>query len=129
VRSAHRTRPRDLAITDFDFVMLPDGVLEDRSGRRYLTYARNHGVTMRSAPFLGETVSEPVRRIAEWALYALCGGAMATAIWLVFFVPCACAVPSWVVAHSEGPAMRPRLDRFSFGTDRVTGPNALARVP
>ncbi|MEA2786422.1 MAG: hypothetical protein QOF71_2526 [Candidatus Eremiobacteraeota bacterium] len=47
---AHAERARDTSITDFKFVMLPDGVLTDRSGRRYLTYGRSGHVTKGGTP-------------------------------------------------------------------------------
>jgi hypothetical protein len=56
---ARAERARDISITDFHFVMLPDGVLTDRSGRRYLTYGRSGHVTKGGA----------------WALYTLCAAA------------------------------------------------------
>jgi hypothetical protein len=129
VQSPHLAGPRDVAITDFHVVMLPDGVLEDRSGRRYLTYARNHRITMRSAALFDGAVPGPVRRLAEWALYMLCAGAAAAAICFAFLVPCSCAVPSWTLATSAGPAGRSPLDGSSFAALRAPGMNAFARMP
>ena len=121
-------RARDLAITDFRLVMLPDGVFQDRSGRTYLSYARNRRATNLAARIPDEAVPAPARRLVEWALYTLCGGAMATAIWVAFLVPCSCAVPSWTVAGSADPATRSRLDAFSFAARRGLNMNALARM-
>lgn len=115
--NAHLERPRDLAITDFRFVMLPDGALMDRSGRSYLSYARIPHATKRR-PVFEEAVAGPTRRLVAWALYTLCGAAAATAIWFAFLEPCSCAVPSWSLARSAGsPAL---------GTPTM---NALARLP
>lgn len=108
--NVHLVRARDLAITDFRFVMLPDGALNDRSGRRYLSYARNPRATKRG-PVLGETVSTPTRRLVAWTLYTLCAAAAVTAIWFAFVVPCSCAVPAWTLERS------------------APGVNALARLP
>ena len=122
-------RARDVAITDFRLVMLPDGVFQDRSGRRYLSYARNHRVTNLAARITGEPVPAPTRRLVEWALYTLCGGALATAIWFVFLVPCSCAAPSWALAPSSSPATQSAFTAFSFGARRKLTMNALAHVP
>lgn len=122
-------RARDVAITDFRLVMLPDGVFQDRSGRTYLSYARNHRGTNLAARVSGEPVPAPARRLVEWALYTLCGGALATAIWFVFLMPCSCAVPSWTLARSSSPAAQPALNAFAFGARRKLTMNALAHVP
>jgi len=79
-------RPRDVAITDFRFVTRAQGVLVDRSGRRYLTFAP----IPRAAALvttLDEFVPGPTRLLAEWAVYGLCGGAAAAAVWFAFVVP------------------------------------------
>jgi hypothetical protein len=78
-------RPRDLAITDFRFVACPDGVLTDRAGHSYLTFARIPRA--QPLPTLDEIVPGPTRLIAEWAVYSLCGGAAAAALWFAFIVP------------------------------------------
>jgi hypothetical protein len=91
---AHLERTRDLAITDFRFLMLPDGAFRDRSRRRYLSYARGPRAA-NAAQTLDETVSGATRRMVAWALYALCGAAATAAIWFAFIVPCSCAEPSW----------------------------------
>jgi hypothetical protein len=111
---AHAERARDLSITDFHFVMLPDGVLTDRSGRRYLTYARSRGATKRGAR-LDEAVSAPARRLVAWALYTLCGAAAATAIWLAFVEPCSCAAPQWSLdgITASAPLRPPTMDAFA----------------
>jgi hypothetical protein len=128
VSRPHLERPRDVAITDFHVVMLPDGVLTDRSGRTYLTYARGRRGPMRGAPLL-EAVPRSTRRFVEWTLYTLCGSAAAAAMWFAFFVPCSCAVPSWTVAQYT-PAMsaRPR-GGISFAALRAPDMSALARMP
>jgi hypothetical protein len=36
---------------------------------------------------LAEVVPGPTRRLTEWAVYALCGGAAAAALWFAFIVP------------------------------------------
>ena len=79
-------RPRDVAITDFRFVTRAEGVLVDRAGRRYLVFARIPRAP-RPASSLDEVVAEPTRLLAEWAVYGLCGGAAAAAVWVAFIVP------------------------------------------
>ncbi len=81
-------RPRDLAISDFRFVPQGESVLTDGQGRRYLVFAR----LVRAAgslplPGLDEVVPGPTRRLAEWTVYALCGGAAAAALWVAFILP------------------------------------------
>jgi hypothetical protein len=78
-------RPRDLAITDFRFSTEPDGVLVARDGRRYLVFAPIVPAT--PVPVLDEVVPPGTRRLAECAVYALCGGAATAALWFAFIVP------------------------------------------
>jgi hypothetical protein len=80
-------RPRDLAITDFRFVMRPESVLTDRSGRSYVVFARIPRAPNPPAHPLDEVVPGPTRRLAEWAVFGLCGGAAAAALWFAFVVP------------------------------------------
>jgi hypothetical protein len=78
-------RPRDVAITDFRFVARAEGLLTDRRGRSYLVFA-----PIAAAPpavTLDEVVPGPTRLLAEWAVYSLCGGAAAAALWFAFIVP------------------------------------------
>jgi hypothetical protein len=76
-------RPRDVAITDFRFDMRTEGVLTDRSGRSYLVFAQIRRAEMP----LDEVVPRATRRLAEWAVFALCGGTAAAAVWFAFIVP------------------------------------------
>lgn len=76
-------RPRDVAITDFRFVMRTEGVLTGRGGRRYLVYAH----IPRAAVPLDEVVPGATRRLAEWVVYGLCGGAAAASLWFAFIAP------------------------------------------
>lgn len=76
-------RPRDVAITDFRFDMRAEGVLTGRRGRSYLVYAH----LPRAVRPLDEVVPGATRRLAEWAVYGLCGGAAAASLWLAFIVP------------------------------------------
>jgi hypothetical protein len=80
-------RPRDVAITDFRFATRADGILTDRSGRRYLVFAPIPAVARTAFATLDEVVPGPTRRLAEWAVYSLCGGAAAAAVWFAFIVP------------------------------------------
>ncbi|MBV9439193.1 MAG: hypothetical protein JOZ24_04290 [Candidatus Eremiobacteraeota bacterium] len=80
-------RPRDLAITDFRFEMRTEGVLTAGGGRRYLVFARIPRAPNPPALVLDEVVPAPTRRLAEWAVYGLCGGAAAAALWFAFIVP------------------------------------------
>jgi hypothetical protein len=80
-------RPRDLAITDFRFVTHADGVLTDRRGRSYLLFAPIPRAAAAAVPTLDEIVPGPTRLLAEWAVYSLCGGAAAAALWFAFIVP------------------------------------------
>jgi hypothetical protein len=76
-------RPRDVAITDFRFDVRTEGVLTDRRGRTYLVFAQ----IPRAAMPLDEVVPRATRRLAEFAVYGLCGGAAAAALWFAFIVP------------------------------------------
>ncbi|HZW54491.1 MAG TPA: hypothetical protein VFF00_10665 [Candidatus Elarobacter sp.] len=78
-------RPRDLAITDFRFTMRPEGLLTDRAGRSYVVFARIPRVPKLTT--LDEVVPGPTRLLAEWAVYGLCGGAAAAALWFSLIVP------------------------------------------
>jgi hypothetical protein len=78
-------RPRDLAITDFRFTTAVDGVLTAHDGRRYLVFAPIVPAT--PTPVLDEVVPPGTRRLAECAVYALCGGAATAALWFAFIVP------------------------------------------
>jgi hypothetical protein len=128
VNRPHLERPRDVAITDFHVVMLPDGVLTDRSGRTYLTYARGRYAPSRDTPFF-EAVPGPGRRLAACALFTFCGSAALAAIWFAFFVPCSCAEPPWTAAQST-PAIsaRQRIET-SFAALRAPGMSDLGRMP
>jgi hypothetical protein len=81
-------RPRDVAITDFRFVPQADSIVSARDGRSYLLFTRIARV-LTSPPLgsLDEVVSAGTRRVAEWAVYALCGGAALAALWFAFLVP------------------------------------------
>jgi hypothetical protein len=127
VAGQHLERPRDVAITDFCVVMLPDGVLTDRSGRTYLTYARSRRASDRARPIRDDSIPGPVRRLAEWALYTLCGGAAVTAAWFAFLLPCSCAVPSWTLTNHAPPASGRPLDAISLSRRRALDMNTLAR--
>jgi hypothetical protein len=78
-------RPRDVAITDFRFTMRPERVITGPRGRSYLVFAR----IARAQPpqVLDEVVPAPTRRLAECAVYSLCGGAAVAAVWFAFVVP------------------------------------------
>lgn len=82
-------RPRDLALTDFRFVPRGSaGVLTGRDGRRYLVFERfARAAGSLPLPGLDEDVPGPTRRLAEWAVYALCGGGALAALWFAFVVP------------------------------------------
>lgn len=81
-------RPRDLAITDFRFVPQDASVLSARDGRRYLVFARlARAAGTLPLHALDEVVPAPTRRLAEWAVYALCGGGALAALWFAFVVP------------------------------------------
>ena len=86
--NADLNRPRDVALTDFRVPARPAGVLHVRSGQRYLLFAgpaRAARATVTVA--LDEIVPAPARRLAEWSVYGLCGGAAAAALWFAFIVP------------------------------------------
>ena len=78
-------RPRDLAITDFRFTTAADGVLTAHDGRRYLVFAPIVPAT--PVQVLDEVVPPGTRRLAEVAVYAVCGGAATAALWFAFVVP------------------------------------------
>jgi hypothetical protein len=80
-------RARDVSITDFRFAQRPDRVISDRAGRTYLLFAPIARVARANAAALDEIVPGPTRRLAEWAVYALCGSAAAAAIWFAFAMP------------------------------------------
>lgn len=81
-------RPRDLAITDFHFVPQAETIVTTREGRSYLLFTRIARV-LTSPPLgsLDEIVPAGTRRVAEWTVYALCGGAALAALWFAFIVP------------------------------------------
>jgi hypothetical protein len=79
-------RPRDVAITDFRFTMRPEQVITGRGGRSYVVFARIPRAQPAPPP-LDEVVPAPTRRLAEWAVYSLCGGAAVAAVWFAFVVP------------------------------------------
>ena len=83
--NADLDQPRDVAITDFHFEARVDGVLTFGNGRRYLAYARFPRAV--AAQSLDEIVAAPARRLAEWSVYGLCGGAALAALWFAFIVP------------------------------------------
>jgi hypothetical protein len=85
--NADLARPRDLALTDFTFVGRPAGVLHARGGHRYLLFAPNPQAASDVPAVLDEVVPTPTRRLAEWTVYGLCGGAAAAAMWFAFIVP------------------------------------------
>ena len=78
-------RPRDVAITDFRFAQRPQGIMTDSHGRRILVFATLARASLR--PSLDEVVAGPARLVAEWAVYALCGGCAAAAFWFAFVAP------------------------------------------
>ncbi len=70
-------RPRDLAITDFRFVQ-QRRERADRRARAAATWSTPRSRARRrdrGAAGLDEIVAGPTRLLAEWAVYALCGGA------------------------------------------------------
>lgn len=79
-------RARDVAITDFRFDTRVQGMLTDRSGRTYLVFAPIRRASAQVL-VLDEVVPGPTRLLAEWAVYVLCGGAAAAALWFAFIVP------------------------------------------
>ena len=116
----HGTRARDVAITDFRFILRTEGVVTYRSGRRYLLYARSPRVQRYPAPGVRDVVSDATRRLTEWALYTVCGGSAVAAVWLAFFAPFT------VIAHTA-PAPGPGI--FSAADARVWSRNAgIARA-
>ena len=119
--AARRGRPRDVAITDFRFVMRPEAVMTGRHGRSYLVFARPR----LAPPYLeragDDAVSSATRRFAEWVFFTLCGGTAVLAIWFAFLTPIApmpsiarsSAAPSSTPAFPPGP-----LDRISLAALR-----------
>lgn len=85
--NADLERPRDVAITDFRFVPRPEGVLAGPHGRSYLVFARIPRAPQAPEAVLDEIVAAPARRFAEGAVYLLCGGAAAAALWFAFIMP------------------------------------------
>jgi hypothetical protein len=86
--NADLSRPRDVAITDFCFVPHAETIVTTREGRSYLLFTRIARV-LTSPPLgsLDEIVPAGTRRVAEWTVYALCGGAALAALWFAFIVP------------------------------------------
>jgi hypothetical protein len=80
-------RPRDLAITDFQFEGRPESMLVAADGRSYLTLALSLRAPLLPAPALDEIVPGPTRWLTEWSVYGLCGGATAVALWFTFILP------------------------------------------
>jgi hypothetical protein len=80
-------RPRDVAITDFRITTAAESVLIDRRGRAYLVFAALARAATRPIAALDEVVPRPTRRLAEWCVYGLCGGAVVAALWLAFVAP------------------------------------------
>lgn len=87
LENADLGRPRDVAITDFHLIGQPRGILRDARERAYLIFAPIACVSMRPIGALDEVVPAPTRRLAEWAVYGLCGGAALAALWFSFIVP------------------------------------------
>ncbi|MBV9439418.1 MAG: hypothetical protein JOZ24_05460 [Candidatus Eremiobacteraeota bacterium] len=83
--NADLDRPRDVAITDFRFAPAAEEIRRTSDGRRLLVFARIARAA--AAPALDEIVPGPTRRLAEWAVYGLCGGAAFGALWFAFIVP------------------------------------------
>lgn len=83
--NADLDRPRDVSITDFRFRPSAAQIVVTREGRRLLLFARIARAA--EAPALDEIVPGATRRVAEWAVYGLCGGAAAAALWFAFIVP------------------------------------------
>jgi hypothetical protein len=81
-------RPRDVAITDFAFVPRAEAIVTTRAGRTYLLFTRIARV-LTSPPrgSLDEVIPAGTRRVAEWVVYSLCGGAALAALWFAFIVP------------------------------------------
>lgn len=79
--------PRDVAITDFYLTGRPQGILTDAHERRYLVFGSLACVSLRPVCALDEVVPAPARRLAEWTVYGLCGGAALAAFWFSFIVP------------------------------------------
>lgn len=87
LENADLGRPRDVAITDFHLMGQPQGILRDARERAYLLFAPIACVSMRPIGALDEVVPDPTRRLAEWTVYGLCGGAALAALWFSFIVP------------------------------------------
>lgn len=87
LENADLGRPRDVAITDFHVAGRPQGILRDARERAYLVFGPIACVSLRPIGSLDEVVPAPTRRLAEWAVYALCGGAAFAALWYSFIVP------------------------------------------
>ncbi len=85
--NADLRRGRDVAITDFRFVQRAERIVTDRRGRAYLVFAPIQRVARPDAATLDEIVPRSTRRLAEWAVYVLCGGAAAAALWFAIAVP------------------------------------------
>ena len=87
LENADLGRPRDVAITDFHLMGRPQGILSGARDRAYLVFAPIACVSLRPVGVLDEVVPAPTRRLAEWAVYGLCGGAALAALWFSFIVP------------------------------------------
>jgi hypothetical protein len=77
-------RPHDVAITDFRFESRPESLLRTADGHSYLLLALRLRPPLLPAPALDEIVPASTRRLAEWAVYGLCGGAATLALCLTF---------------------------------------------
>jgi hypothetical protein len=80
-------RPRDVAITDFRLTTRAESIVTIGAERRYLVFATIARAASRPIAALEEIVPGPTRRVTEWAVYALCGGAALTALWFAFVAP------------------------------------------
>jgi hypothetical protein len=79
-------RPHDVAITDFRFDSRPERMLIAADGHSYLVLALSLRAPLLPVPALDEVVPGPTRRLAEWAVYAVCGGGAAIAFWLTSII-------------------------------------------
>ena len=77
-------RRRDVAITDFRFESRPEGLLRTADGHRYLLLTHSLRPPLLPVPALDEIVPASTRRLAEWAVYGLCGGGATLALCLTF---------------------------------------------
>lgn len=85
--NADLNRPRDIALTDFVVSRNVDRVIVTSSGRSFLTFTPVVRTLRRPVSVLDEVVPSATRRLAEWTVYGLCGGAIAGALWFAFIAP------------------------------------------